>query len=241
MNKSTKSYDPKERDILYTFWDELPGQIIVVDYEDDFLKHYARKFTFGLLGRGIQEKLPNGEIVTRKALNAQEILHELNDMLDYKFKIKEERDKYDLSLHSLYFHLQKLEEAGFIKTIAILKEGRHNVTYYSRPAKVVLFKDTFTEDEITNNAFASMMKLVTILNPKLEPKVLEKFKDRFNEINKQNLDQIQRKVAQFQDAIYEAGIDPNDIQKFFTILNQVNPDYVKLFNEILEYLQIELW
>lgn len=179
--------------------------------------------------------------MTRKALNAQEILHELNDLLDRKFKIKEERKKYDLSLHSLYFHLQKLVEIGFIKTVAILKEGRHNVAYYSRSAKVVLFKDTFTEDEKISNAFTSMMKLASLLNPDLDTKKTKEFYDRFNEINKNSLDQIQRKISKFQDQIYEANIDPNDIQRFFTLLNQINPEFVKLFNEILEYLQLELW
>jgi hypothetical protein len=241
MNKSRQTYDPKERKILHTFWDALPEKTIIVDYEDDFFKHFARKSTFNILGKGIREKLPDGEIVTRKALNAQEILQEINDVLDLKFKIKEEREKYDLSLHSLYFHLQKLEEVGFIKTVAILKEGRHNVAYYSRPAKVVLFKDTFTEDENIRNAFTSMMKLASILNPDLDASKTKEFYDRFNEINKKNLDQIQRKIANFQDQIYEANIDPNDIQRFFTLLNQINPDYVKLFSEVLEYLQLELW
>ncbi|NHJ47002.1 MAG: helix-turn-helix transcriptional regulator [Asgard group archaeon] len=241
MSESIKSYDTKDRKILYTFWDDLPEQIILVDYEDDFLKHFARKAANGILGKGIREKLPNGEIVTRKALNAQEILREINDTLDLKFKIPEERKKYDISLHSLYFHLQKLEEVGFIKTIAILKEGRHNVAYYARPAKVVLFKDSFAEDEKISSGFTSMMKLITTLNPEIDPRKFDKFKDRFNEINKKSLDQIQRKIAQFQDQIYEANIDPNDIQRFFTLLNQINPEYVKLFTEILEYLQLEIW
>jgi hypothetical protein len=241
MNKSTQTYDPKERNILYTFWDVLPEKKIVVDYEDNFFKHFARKATFGILGKGIREKLPNGEIVTRRALNAQEILLEINDTLDLKFKIKEEREKYDLSLHSLYFHLQKLEEVGFIKTIAILKEGRHNVAYYARSAKVVLFKDVFTEDEKISDAFTSMMKLATILNPDLDSKKVQGFYDRFNEINKKSLDQIQRKIAEFENQMYKANIDPNDIQRFFTLLNQINPEYVKLFKEILDYLQLELW
>ena len=233
MSKTTKPYDSKKREILYTFWDVLPETKIVVDYEDDFFKHFARKFTFGIVGKGIREKLPNGEIVTRKALNAQELLQELNDFLDHKFKIKEDRKKYEISLHSLYFHIQKLEEAGFIKTIAILKEGRHNVAYYSRTAKVVLSKDTYTEDEKLSNAFNSMMKLATKINPDLDPKKFKEFEDRFHEINKKGLDQVQRKIGGFQDQIYETNIDPNDIQQFFTLLNQINPEYVKLYSEIL--------
>ena len=241
MSKTTKPYDSKKREILYTFWDDLPETKIVVDYEDDFFKHFARKFTFGIVGKGIREKLPNGDIVTRKALNAQELLQELNDLLDLKYKIKEEREKYDISLHSLYFHIQKLEEAGFIKTIAILKEGRHNVAYYSRTAKVVLSKDTYTEDEKLSNAFNSMMKLATKINPDLDPKKFKEFEDRFHEINKKGLDQVQRKIGGFQNQIYETNIDPNDIQQFFTLLNQINPEYVKLYSEILEYIQVELW
>ncbi len=241
MSESTKPYDPTKRQILYTFWDNLPEKTIMVDYEDDFFKHFARKFIFSIVGKGIREKLPNGDIVTRKALNARELLKEMNDLLDLKFKIKEEREKYELSLHSFYFHLQKLEEVGFIKTVAILKEGRHNVAYYSRPAKIVLFKDTFTEDEKIGDAFTSMMKLITTRNPELDPGKFQKFSERYNEINKKGLDQIQRKIGGLQNQIYEANIDPNDIQRFFTLLNQINPEYVKLFGEILEYIQLELW
>ncbi|NHJ38967.1 MAG: helix-turn-helix transcriptional regulator [Asgard group archaeon] len=241
MNESTQTYDPKKRKILYTFWDTLPEKKIIVDYEEDFFKHFARKFIFNLLGKGIMEKLPNGDIVTRKALNAQEIFQELNDMLDFKFKIKEEREKFDLSLHSLYFHLQKLEEVGFIKTIAILKEGRHNVTYYARTAKVILFKDEFIEDEKLRDAFTSTLKVIALHNPNLDSDKFMEFYQRFNAIKKKNLDQIQRKIAEIESDIYESNVDPNDIQRFFTLLNQINPEFVKLFNEILSYLQLELW
>ncbi|NHJ05253.1 MAG: ArsR family transcriptional regulator [Candidatus Heimdallarchaeota archaeon] len=241
MSKSTQTYNPKDRKILYTFWDSLPEKKIVVDYDEDFFKHFARKITFRLLGEGIREKLPNGEIVTRKALNVQEILQEINELLDKKFKVKEEREKFDLSLHSLYFHLQKLEEVGFIKTIAILKEGRHNVAYYARSAKVVLFKDVFTEDEKIKIAFTSMLKLISSRNPDLDSTLFMEFYYKFNEINKVSLEKIQRKIAEFQDQIYEANIDPNDIQRFFTLINQINPEFVKLFNEIMNYLQLELW
>jgi len=176
MSKERKQYDPKSREILYNFWEKLPEQRIVTEYEDDFFKHFARKLTFGILGKGIREKLPSGKLITRKALNAQEILQEINDTLDIKFKIKEDREKFDLSLHSLYFHLQKLEEVGFIQTIAILKEGRHNVAYYSRPAKIVLFKDEYAEDEKIRSAFSSMEKLVHILYPEIET---EKFMEYY--------------------------------------------------------------
>ena len=241
MNKSTQTYDPKERNILYSFWDSLPEKKIVVDYEEDFFKHFARKMIFGLLGKGIREKLSEGEIVTRKALNAQEIFQEIKDMLNYKFKIKEEREKHDISIHSLYFHLQKLEDAGFIKTVAILKEGRHNVAYYARTAKIVLFKDEFIEDEKLKEAFTSTLKVISLRNPNLDSTKFMEFYQRYNEINKKNLDQIQRKIAEFENDIYESNVDPNDIQRFFTLLNQINPEFVKLFDEILEYLKLDLW
>lgn len=241
MSKETKQYDPKSREILYKFWEKLPEQRIVIDYEDDFFKHYARKFTFKILGKGIREKLPSGKIVTRKALNAQEILQELNDALDLKFKIKEEREKYDLSLHSLYFHLQKLEEVGFIQTVAILKEGRHNVAYYSRPAKVVLFKDEYTEDEKIMNAFTSMEKLMKVINPEFDTEEFKEYYEKYNKINGKNLDRIQRKIGEIQDKVYEADIDPNDIQRFLVLISQINPEFVEFFKEILEKINIELW
>lgn len=241
MSKETKQYDPKNREILYKFWEELPEQRIVTEYEDDFFKHYARKSTFSILGKGIREKLPSGKIVTRKALNAQEILQEINDALDMKFKIKEEREKYDLSLHSLYFHLQKLEEVGFIQTVAILKEGRHNVAYYSRTARIVLFKDEYTEDEKMKSAFSSMEKLMKIIDPEFESEKFKEYYEKYNKINEKNLDQIQRKIGEIQEQVYEADIDPNDIQRFLVLISQINPEYVKLFSKILEKIKIELW
>ncbi len=241
MSKKKKQFDPKKREILYNFWDSLPEQKIITEYEDDFFKHYARKLTFAILGKGIREKLPSGEIVTRKALNAQELLVEINDLLDNRYKIKEEREKYDLSIHSLYFHLQKLEEVGFIQTVAILKDGRHNIAYYSRPAKIVLFKDEYTEDEKTKNTFIAMKKLMKKIDPKFEEEKIMKFYKKYNQISERTQDQIQRKIGEIQEQVYEADIDPNDIQRFFTMLNQINPEYVKLFKEILEEIKIELW
>ena len=241
MSQKKQPFDPKDKQILYDFWEDLPERKIVVDYDDNFFKHLARKLIFHILGKGIKETNSTDEEVIRRALNAQEILQMLKRISHEKFKDKDLPKELDLSLHSLYFHLQKMEEIGFIKTVAILKEGRHNVSYYSRVAKVVLFKEDYKEDENIKNAFIAMSKIVTLLNPNHTPEKVMEFYEDFVSINKESLDLIQRKLGKFENQINDADIDPNDLQTFFVLMNSINPKYKKLFSEIIDYFDLKIW
>ena len=99
----------------------------------------------------------------------------------------------------------------------------------------------YKEEDFTKNGFTSMMRLVSLLDPNFDSKKIMEFYKRYNQIHKKSLDQIQRKIGEIQGQVYEANIDPNDVQRFYTLLNQINPEYVKLFNEILESIKIKLW
>jgi len=241
MSGKKQSFDPKDRQILYTFWDELPERKIIVDYDDNFFTHLARKLIFHIVGKGVKEQTPSGEEGIRRALNAQEIHQRVKDLSQIKFKGREIPKELDLSLHSLYFHIQKLEEVGFIKTVAILKEGRHNVSYYGRVAKIVLFKENYKEDENIKNSFNAMSKIATLLNPNHGSEKVMEFYDDFVAINKESLDIIQRKLAKFEKQINDADIDPNDLQTFFTLMNSINPKFIKLFSEIIDYFYLKIW
>ena len=240
MSGKKQPFNPKDREILYSFWDDLPERKIVVDYDDNFFTHLGRKFSFDITGKGVKQQTPTGER-SRRALSAREIHQFVKDISENKLKDRKMPKELDLSLHSLYFHSQKLEEVGFIKTVAILKEGRHNVSYYGRVARVVLFKEDYKEDETIKNSFNAMSKIAPLLNPNHSSEKVMEYYDEFVTINKESLDIIQRKLAKFEKQIDAADIDPNELQTFFTLMNSINPKFIKLFSEIIDYFELKIW
>jgi hypothetical protein len=234
--KSSTMFDPKSRKVLYEFWEFLPKIKVVVDYDDNFFKHKIRKLIFTILGTGIKEVFDGKEVV-RKALNAQEIFQIVVELREKRKKqlLKLGKD-FEPSLHSLYFHLQKMEEAGFIRTVTILREGRYNIAYYSRSAQVVFFKENYVEDEETKNSFIAMSKIVPLINAKLKPEKIMEFYEKYVDLANEVLEDVYKKIAQYQEYLDEVEVDPFELQKFFLLIRSANPKLSALYNEMIQYI-----
>ena len=241
--KEAKSFDPRDRQILYSFWDSLPKLKFVKDAEKVYYAHNARILILKSLGEGLKERnMETGEEdIIRRALNIQEIYQRIQDYKKEKREIEGiEWKNFDISLHNLYFHIQKLEEAGLIQTVTILREGKHNVSYYGRKAQVMIFRLDYEEYEKTKNAFQAMAKLVPFVNSKFKTEDVNEFYNRYVSIGKGQVKKLFEQLATFQTALDKTDVDPVDILNFLEVLTTVNSDFIALLNEIADYFDLEI-
>ena len=174
-------------------------------------------------------------------MSAQEIFHRIGV---YK---KEKRDiqginwgEFDVSLHNLYFHIQKLEEAGLIQTVTILREGRHNVSYYGRTAQVLIFRIDYEEYEKIKNAFSAIARLAPHIHSELKSEKIQGFYERYVQIGQSHSKKLFESLAEFEKPLQETDVDPGDIANFIELLLTINPEFVKLLGELTEYLKLKL-
>ncbi|NPD89501.1 MAG: helix-turn-helix transcriptional regulator [Asgard group archaeon] len=237
----SKEFDPRDRKILLDFWEKLPELKIVKDSERTFYSHSARQLIMKVLGMGIQEQVTDkkAENIIRRALNTQEIYQAIQDLKKSKpreFDIKD----FDLSLHNLYFHIQKLEEAGLIKPVAILREGRHNVTYYGRTARIMFFNVEYEEYEQVKNAFTAMEKLAPKINPKIKTEDIRGYYDRYVKIGKTLTKKMFEKLADYEQGFNTTDVDPIDILNFLELVYSINLEFTDLFKEVAKNLDIKI-
>lgn len=237
----SQEFDPRDRKILFDFWDKLPEHKIVKDSERVFYSHSARQLIMKVLGKGVQEQISDkeDEIVIRRALNTQEIYQAIQDLKKLKLKEFDKKD-FDITLHNLYFHIQKLEEAGLIKPVAILREGRHNVTYYGRSARIMLFKIEYEEYEKVKNAFAAMEKLAPKLNPKLKSEDIREYYNRYVKIGRGLTKKIFDRITDYEAGFNTTDVDPIDILNFLELVYSINTEFISLFREISKDLDIKI-
>lgn len=230
-----------KRDILYNFWESLPPLKVITQPEDEIYAHPARKHVIQILRTGILEQEKN--LLRRRALNAREILKQVKLKQE---DIQEEVDKEDksseepktTSLQSLYFHLQKLEEAGLIQTVTILREGRHNTAYYGRTARIFLHTDPKKNEQKIAGAFSAMTQLVTTMNPNFDREKMEALLEKLFLFESQRRERISTWLTTHETTIIDNNIDLTNLFKFMELIDTINPDYIQIFRNLLEVLNL---
>jgi len=241
--REAKGFDPRDRKILYSFWDSLPKINFAKDAEKTYYAHDARILILKTLGEGMKEKNKETgeEDIIRRALNIQEIYQRIQLYKEEKRQIEGiDWKDFDISLHNLYFHIQKLEEAGLIQTIAILREGKHNVSYYGRKAQVMIFRLDYEEYEKIRNAFQAMAKLVPFVDSKFKSEDVHDFYNRYVSIGKSQVKKLFEQLASFQTALDKTDVDPADILNFLELLTNVNSGFIALLKEMANYFNLEI-
>jgi len=237
-----KRFNPKDRTILYDFWNSLPKIKFVKDAEKVYYSHTARQAILKALGEGIKEvsTINTDKAVIRRALSAHEIFNRIKVYKEEKRDIQAINwDDFDISLHNLYFHIQKLEDANLIQTVTILREGRHNVSYYGRTAQVLIFRIDYEEYDRIKDAFTAMAKLAPHINSTLSSEEILDFYDKYVRIGQSHSGILFERLAEFEKPLQETDVDPVDIANFIELLLTVNPSFVKLLGEITEYLGLK--
>ena len=180
---------------------------------------------------GILEKPSTQEKteVRRRALSAKEILNYL----------RKEGEK-QLSLHSVYFHLQKFVDAGYLKTIVILKEGRHNVTYFGRTARIFTYTDE--EEYIKKNIrlFNEFAKVIKLKYPQRDLTGLDELvKDYVRLVNERDK-RINEWVAKNENYLTECNPDIIEFAYILNVLDLANPEYYEIAKKLTELFEIKI-
>ncbi|MHA2232333.1 MAG: hypothetical protein ACXAB4_07565, partial [Candidatus Hodarchaeales archaeon] len=148
-SSKAKRKENEEYQTLYDFWESLPNVTFIEITGKNYKSHPVRPAIMAILREGIIEEGDNKEAEGKRryGLNSQEILDLLNEKdekIRGKYGLNDEklRDFIPISKTNLYFHLDKLEKAGFIKEIAKILEGRHKVAYYGRTSRIFYLEDS---------------------------------------------------------------------------------------------------
>ncbi|MFX0152044.1 MAG: hypothetical protein ACFFAJ_14745 [Candidatus Hodarchaeota archaeon] len=228
----------EKREILYSFWESLPPLKIVTRPEEEVYGHKVRLHIIRILRKGIIDQIDNTR--RRRALNAREILSIVKEMQTEEATDKEEAPKTkDISLQSLYFHLQKLEEAELIQTVTILRKGSHNTAYYGRTARIFFHTDPVKTEKKISEAFAAIKQFARVKNPDLNEVKIDDFRERYLSHEKQRSERISKWLIQYESLIVENNIDLTSFFKFMEILDTINPEIIQILKELQDTLQFE--
>ncbi|NPD88701.1 MAG: helix-turn-helix transcriptional regulator [Asgard group archaeon] len=230
MAKQNNGKKEEEREILYSFWKDLPLLSVIEVTEKELFSHEVRYMILAILRKGIGEKSKKEEeIRKRHALTAREILELVNNDLEPKMK-----------LQAMYFHLQKLQNAGIIKVVATLHEGRHNIAYFGRVAKNFFFEDRKKEQEKYENMLRETGKLAQKLNPKVSIDIFDRYIEKIIELHQERYKRVNEWLNTYEKEINIEEIDLTQVLSFLSRLTYADSGLTELYREIAKLVEFEI-
>ena len=221
------SEERDERQVLFEYWRDLK-RIQLMDVPSDIIEsHPVRPAIMKILRAGIPDEGESGRL--RHALNTKEIQRALLD-----------RDGIKMSQHSLYFHLKKLEEIGYIKVVARILEGRHNVAYYGRTSRALLRRDPEESLEKYEKWLQEMGRLVKAKKPEFDVEQLKGLAEEYLGIMRRRDRALGEWMASNEELIYEAGIDSYSLFKFIQAMDVVAPENLEFIRKVREIFEMDL-
>ena len=221
------SAESNERRVLFDYWRDLK-RLQIMDVPSDLIEsHSVRPAIMKILREGIPDEGKSGEL--RHALNTKEIIKTLLD-----------RNNIKMSQHSLYFHLKKLEEIGYIKVVARLREGRHNVAYYGRTSRILLRRDPTESIEKIEKGIQEMGKLVKLKGHQFDINQLNGLAEEYLGIMKSRDKALGEWMESNEELIYESGIDSYSLFKFIQTIDAISPEYVEFIRKVRDLFKIDL-
>ena len=220
------SDESDERRVLFDYWKDLK-RLQLMDVPSEIIEsHPVRPAIMKILRAGIPDERESGKL--RHALNTKEIMKTLLD-----------RDGIKMSLHNLYFHINKLEEIGYIKVVARILEGRHNVAYYGRTARSILRRDPEESLEKYERWFQEMGRLAKAKRPEFDMDQLEGLAEEYLGIMRRR-DRAQGEwMASNEELIYQGGIDSYSIFEFIQAMDVMDSEYIGFIKKVRELFEID--
>ncbi|MHA2286575.1 MAG: winged helix-turn-helix domain-containing protein [Candidatus Thorarchaeota archaeon] len=230
--QESSSYDETSegiRYVLYSFWDSIP-RIEFVNVSKEILEsHPARKAILRILREGILEETvpPSDDHRIRRAINADEI----REMLEKSKMTK-------VSKTGMYFHLKVLEEAGLIKVVSRILEGRHRVAYYGRVARHLFISDPEMRLQKYESLFSAVTKYAKARTPRSRVAHFRNIPKKYLKIKIERERMIGEWLVDNEDIITKLGLDLNELFDAVKLIDSSNPVYLDLFSDLFELLQI---
>jgi hypothetical protein len=220
-----------ELQILYDYWDKIPPFEYIDVPKEKYYSHPVKSEIIGLFREGIEEKSPEGKTKVRHALNVLEIK-----------ELLEKRKDIVMSSTNLYFHLDILREIGLVKIVATLQKGPHGrnkVKYFGRVARnLFVSSEQITLSSYTKR-FNEFQKLANILQFSL-PKDYLNLPQKLLETKQQYYKVLGNWLVDHEDLIAKEKLDMGALYDFLKMINEINPKYNDLFNEVFSLLKNEI-
>ena len=221
------SDEKDKRRVLFEYWRDLKRLQLMEVPSEIIESHPVRPAIMKILRVGIADEKESGKL--RHALNTKEIMKTLLD-----------RNGIKISQHSLYFHLNKLEEIGYIRVVARLREGRHNVAYYGRTSRTLLRRDPEESLEKYENWLQEMGKLLKAKRPEFDMNQLKGLAEEYLGIMRSRDRALGEWMASNEELIYEAGLDPYSLFKFIQSMDVTDPEYLRFIRKVRGLFELEL-
>lgn len=200
----------------------------------------------------------SGDIV--HAFTAKEILDEMNDpiyqeIIDLQTSLQDipinrnmEREAIEMQIgllgsevlkkSNLYFHLQKLEEAKFIKEIGFVKYGKKHITYYGTTAK--LFSPMIFADLPTYNILdeLDLVELIKRMNPKYKINEIQIIINGLKSLNEYRIELFQMWTQMFDETLSNLQFDYAELSKLLMLTIRYTPERIESITKIAQLLKI---
>ncbi|MHA2423921.1 MAG: winged helix-turn-helix domain-containing protein [Candidatus Thorarchaeota archaeon] len=220
--QSKNSTDKADRDILYSFWDNLP-KASFFDVEKEILQsHPARSQILRILKQGLEDG-SNGRI--RYALSAQEIR-----------KLLKKRANITMSATNVYFHLNTLEEHKLIHVVSTILEKRHKVAYYGRSAQHLFIRPLESRLQSYVEQAEEFSKFAKALNLDFNYSKFESIPEKYHDIKSKREEVLGQWIIQNEEILEQKNLNMNRIFDFMKLIDSTNSEYLGLFREFQKFL-----
>ncbi|MFW9916159.1 MAG: hypothetical protein ACFFGZ_11185 [Candidatus Thorarchaeota archaeon] len=217
---------------LFGIWKTIPAikKMSSADYQ--IARQEVRGLILEILRKGIAEgaEPPSPSSRIRHALNAQELLEEVNKCVESQVK-----------LPNIYFHLQKLQDVGLVEVVATIHKGKHDIAYFSRTAKFFLFEaqEPGESDTIDPMLATNLTDLITHFNPEIaNEEVLELLQEFYSGQNA-IYDDIVAWIEEHEEIITKYNINLPLVFSIFQIIATSDPLLVELHSKIAKLLDYQ--
>jgi hypothetical protein len=212
---------------IYIFQENLPN-FLIINVAKDFNESPVRPAIMKILSEGISDDQSQNHDRTRFALTAKEIKEKLENSDNPKVN--------KTSYTNLYFHLNKMVEAGTIQLVAKVIERSHRIKYYGRSAHVILIGNPETETQNLTKTFHELFKLLNILNPDFPDIQVEKIAEQYVQQKRDRDTNFGEWIAKNISIIRKNSLDVGKIFKALQYSDVQNSRFDKVFNEIIPFI-----
>ena len=227
LNSKYTQDELNNRKLLFDFWRDVPTIRFMDESFFTIMNQEIRSEILDILREGILDDSILEKSRRRYALNAQELQ-----------KFVGERLQREITLSNIYFHLQKLKEIDCVQELVSIREGKYNVAYFSRTAK--LFSSSIRDSEKMREKLNMLRKLFIRLLPSLNPTIdKETIMNLFDEIYQYRLEREQLRFTWLEthaELLTDLEFDILIIDKFLMELDGSDTKGSHLYSQVSKIL-----
>ncbi|MHA2251292.1 MAG: hypothetical protein ACXAD7_13095 [Candidatus Kariarchaeaceae archaeon] len=233
---STPLNKPENYEIKKTFfeyWKNLDIVFLVNEKEfDKAFDNVIRQKVVTILGDGIDDEDPfTGEKRKRHVLAASELLKLVNKQL-------ETIDEHPTKKANFYFHMQKLEDAGFIRVVDQIATGKLYTSYYGRTARVFLKEHFMERKHYRIQESPEFMELIRRKSNLTDDEIIS-YAKKINLLNDFDPTCFPRWIEENEQAVEGIDIDFRMLERLVSIIRRFSPSVGKALNDLAEIMEIK--